>query len=179
MDEEMRAHLARETEQNIARGMAPDQARCAARRAFGGLEQIKERERDARGLPWLEDSLRDLRHAARSLGRNPGFALAAVLTLTLGLTVNVTLFSFVSEVFLRPLPAPDPDRLVVLAQKVATVRPNLPLSSLTSKIFDYRSTKTRSTFPDSPKRLPTSWHTPRRRSISATRPLKPGVPGSI
>ncbi len=128
MDEELRAHLDRETEQNLARGMSPRDARFAAQRAFGGVEQVKERERDARGGRWFGDLLRDLQCSARILAKNPGFAAVAVLTLALGLTVNTTIFSMASDLLLRPLPATDPDRLVVIAQTLPKFRYNLPLS---------------------------------------------------
>jgi predicted permease len=128
MNEEIRTHLEMLTEANIAAGMPPEEARYAARREFGGVDQVKEAWRDERTLVWLENGLRDVRFAARSLARNPAISLAAVLTLALGLTVNATLFSFVNELFLRPLPATDPGRLVVLAQKTPKFQFALPLS---------------------------------------------------
>jgi hypothetical protein len=64
MDDEMRAHLERETEQNIARGMSPDEAHCAARRGFGGIDGLQEKERDVRGVHWLETTVRDQRQPA-------------------------------------------------------------------------------------------------------------------
>src|SRR5207253_164427 len=85
MSDEMRAHLELQTQQNIARGMPPDEARYAAQRSFGGEEQIKERVRDQRSWMWLEQTLQDLRYAVGSLRRNPVFSLTAVLTLVLGL----------------------------------------------------------------------------------------------
>jgi predicted permease len=128
MTEEIRTHLEMLTEANIAAGMSPEKARYAARREFGGVDQVKEAWRDEQTVVWLEQSLRDVRFAARSLARNPAISLAAVLTLALGLTVNATLFSFVNELFLRPLPATDPSRLVVLAQKTPKIQYALPLS---------------------------------------------------
>jgi hypothetical protein len=92
-NEELAQHLEAATEDNVRRGMTPAEARRQARMALGGLDVAREIHRDTRGLPWLEDFFCDTRHPARSLGRSPGFALAAVLTLALGLTVNVTLFS--------------------------------------------------------------------------------------
>lgn len=117
MDEEMRAHLERETEQNLARGLSPQEARYAAQRAFGGVEQFKERERDARGFVWLEQLAQDVRYALRQLARAPGFTLVVVLTLALGLGVNSTVFMFVSDFFLRPLPVKEPERLVYVMQQ--------------------------------------------------------------
>jgi predicted permease len=114
MDVEMRAHLERETEQNIARGMPPDEARCAARRAFGGLERIQEEERDARGLVWLENLLRDARLSVRSLARNPGFTATTLFVLTLGTAATAVIFTFANGVFLKPMPFAEPDALVDL-----------------------------------------------------------------
>lgn len=128
MSAEFEEHLARETERNIARGMRPADARWAAQRAFGGVEQLKELERDARGGRWLTDLLRDIRAGARSLAKKPGFVATAVLTLALGLAVNATIFSMISDLLLRPLPAVDPDRLVVMAQNVPKFHVNLPVS---------------------------------------------------
>jgi predicted permease len=113
MAEEMRAHLELQAEQNIARGMNPDEARYAARRQFGGVEQIKERARDQRGWLWLEHVNQDLRYGFRQLRRSPGFAAIAVLSLALGIGVSVTAFSLVNAAALRPLPGvKDPERLV-------------------------------------------------------------------
>src|SRR5262245_1579533 len=79
LDEELRYHIERQTEQNIRLGQSLDEARYAARKAFGGVEQAKERSRDARGLRWLEDLGQDLRYGVRMLAKNPGFTLAAII----------------------------------------------------------------------------------------------------
>lgn len=112
MNEELRAHLERETEQNLARGLPPDEARYAALRAFGGVEQLKEREREARGGLWIDHTLRDLRMALRQLVKAPGFALAAVLILGIGIAGNTVVFSLVNGIYLRPIPFPQPEQLV-------------------------------------------------------------------
>src|SRR5215468_7746981 len=81
LDEELRNHIEQQTEQNIRLGMNPEEARHAARKTFGGVEQAKERSRDARGLRWLEEFWQDLRHGARILWTNRGFTLTALLML--------------------------------------------------------------------------------------------------
>ena len=115
---EIASHLALLEEEFARRGMSPDQARLAARRALGGVEQVKERHRDERSLRWADDAKRDVHYAVRMLGRNPGFAVVAILTLALGIGANTAIFSVVHSLLLKPLPYKDSDRLVRL---VATV----------------------------------------------------------
>ena len=115
MDDEMRLHIELEAE-DLARshGLAADEARRRAYVAFGGVERFKEEGRDVRGTRWLEDFTGDLRYGARGLRRAPGFALAAALTLALGIGVTTALFSVVEAVLLQPLPFGDPTRTVLL-----------------------------------------------------------------
>jgi len=94
MAEEMRAHLELQTERNVATGMSPEEARHAARRQFGGVEQIQEQVRDQRGLVWLEQFIQDLRYGGRMLRRNPGFTSVIALTLALGIGINTLVFTF-------------------------------------------------------------------------------------
>lgn len=117
--DELASHLEMHIADNLRAGMSPEQARRDALLKLGGLEQTKESVRDTRGFPLVETLLQDLRFAWRILRKSPGFTTVAVLTLALGLTVNATIFFFINDLFLRPLPAKDPGRLVVIAQKVS------------------------------------------------------------
>ena len=111
MSEEMRMHLELQTAENIRRGMSADEAHYAARRSFGGVEQIKERARDQRTIGWLGDFVRDLRFAFRQLAGNSGFSLLAIVTLGLGIGANTAMFSVVNGILLKPLPYRDAAQL--------------------------------------------------------------------
>src|SRR5215475_13957205 len=116
LDEELRHHIERQTEQNIRLGMNQEEARNSARKAFGGVEQAKERSRDVRGALWLEEFWQDLRYGARSLLRNPTFSITAVGILAIGIGANTAIFSVVYAVILRPLPYTGSERLVMIEE---------------------------------------------------------------
>lgn len=112
--EEMRLHLEHRFEENIAAGLTPADARNAALRRFGGVEQARERCRDQTRWTGLEQFAQDFRFAARSLRKTPGFTAVAVITLALGIGLNVAMFSLADAALLRTLPFPEPDDLVRL-----------------------------------------------------------------
>jgi predicted permease len=111
---EIGTHLALLEDEYLRRGMTPEEARRAARLAYGGVEQAKQLHRDERAFQELGQILQDTRYTLRQLCRSPGFALTAILMLALGIGGTTAIFSIVEGVLLRPLPFPDPDRLVVL-----------------------------------------------------------------
>jgi hypothetical protein len=114
LDEELREHLALLQERFVRNGMAPSEAFYAARRQFGGVAQVKERVIERRSMPLAEDVARDVRHAARGLWHSPGFSLAAIVSLAVGIAAATGLFSIVNAALLNPFPFADINRIVRL-----------------------------------------------------------------
>ena len=115
LDAELAAHIDLAVEDYIERGMTPDQARRRAILAFGGIQQAREQQREARGLMSLDILLQDLKYTLRTLGRDPGFTTVAVLILALAIGANIAVFSVVNTLMLRPLPFPNAQQLLWIA----------------------------------------------------------------
>ena len=113
LDAELRFHFEKQVEQFLASGDSPPEARRRAALLFGGLQQMKEDCRDARGLGWFEIVRQDLRYGLRGLRRNPGFTTVAVLSLALGIGANAVVFSLLDQALLKSLPVSRPAELVV------------------------------------------------------------------
>jgi hypothetical protein len=133
--EEIESHLQMHVEDNLRSGLSPEDARRDALLKLGGIEATKESHRDRRGVPVLENVVRDLRYAQRVLRRSPGFTAVAVLALALGIGVNTTVFTAFDAVALRPLAVEDPDRLA----RVFRTTPQDPYGALSYPDYvDYR-----------------------------------------
>jgi predicted permease len=129
LEKELRFHLDEQIAENVARGLTPAAARQTALRSLGGVAQLEEECRDMRRTSYIENFVQDLRYAARTLARTPGFAAVIVLTLALSIGANSAIFSVIEGVLLRPLPYPRADRIVRIFFSSRTF-PKFPLNPL-------------------------------------------------
>ena len=111
---EVASHLALMADDFERRGMSREEAQMTAKRAYGGVEQVKQAHRNERSLMWLEHTIQDLRHAVRALARSPVFTLVAIVTIALGVGINTTLFTAYNAVALKPLPVANASSVVRL-----------------------------------------------------------------
>lgn len=134
LDEELRFHIDMEAEVNRTRGMTSEEALCAAQRAFGGVQQVKEVYREQRGLPVMELLLKDLQYGCRTIRRSPVLTATAVLSLALGIGANTAIFSVIEAVMLRSLPVRSPDELVSVgdSSRPTALREGAPMLSVFS-----------------------------------------------
>jgi putative ABC transport system permease protein len=173
LDDELRFHVERQTEKYLQAGHPPGEAARLARLTLGGLDQMKEACRDARGVSVWESAGRNLRLACRTLARRPGFAIVVVLTLALGIGANSAVFTAIRTVVLEPLAFPDAHALMQIEQyEPRTANP--PSAVAPSRLEDWqRSSRTfqaisgyypgdiTETSGDVPERLAAAWVAPR------------------
>src|SRR5882757_577129 len=118
LEQELASHLDFATEENLRRGLSPQEARRQALVRFGGVQQSREQQRAARGLPALDVLMQDLRYTLRTLRRDRAFTIVAILILALGIGTNIAVFSVVNTLMLRPLPFHDPQRLLWIGPEI-------------------------------------------------------------
>src|SRR5579859_6394167 len=133
--EEMDIHLNAEIEENLARGYSHDEARRAALLKFANPQQVREKLWRQNTLSGLDSLARNLKYGARSLGRSPGFAVASMVVISLGIGVNAALFTVVRSVLLRPLPFANPEKLVRLCERTVGDGFSFPCNQNAAGIF--------------------------------------------
>jgi MacB-like periplasmic core domain len=141
LDREIEEHLRSLAERFVRQGMSREEAEYAARCHFGGIAQLRESHRDARGIPWIEHILRDLLLGLRLLRKRVAFSLVAIAILALGIGANTAVYSVAKAVIFAPLPYPHPDRLVYIGQSAKRYDPavvNTPMSVRNGLFQDWR-----------------------------------------
>jgi predicted permease len=138
LDRELQFHIEMESEKHRAAGLPPDAAREAALRSFGGVQKAQEECRDERNVSLVETIMQDVRYGLRAMRRSPGFAIAAVATLSLGIGANAAMFSLIRGVLLKPLPYADGGRLQLVRQ-AATLAGRNDIGVSIKELYDYRA----------------------------------------
>lgn len=139
LSEEIQQHLEEKTEILMAEGMSREQAESAAKREFGNTTRIEERGREAWMWPMIESLCADAKFAVRQLRRNYGFAISAIVTLSVGIGATAAIFSLVNTVLLRPLPFPEPDRLMAITEQDHSLPGVIPEPLSYPDYFDWRA----------------------------------------
>jgi predicted permease len=135
LDDELRAHVEHEAEKHVRSGLPREEALRRAHLEIGGVEQVKEECRDARGVSLIETTIQDVRYGARMLRKNPVFTAVAVATLALGIGANTAIFSLLDSVMLRFLPVDKPEELVQIVRRIPR-RGSQAVSSFTNPIWE-------------------------------------------
>src|SRR6266702_1139101 len=182
LDDELRDHLERKTEEYVAKGMTQREAHRRARLDLGGIEQTKEKCRDARRVNWVQDFVQDLRLSLRMLRKSPGFTGVAIFTLALGIGATTAIFSVVDSLLLRPLPYRNSHR-VVRIWNTFSPRGMTELTASEPEFLEYRQSQTLAhvagfalgsitlTGRGDPARLSVSWGTSDFLAVLGTQPV--------
>ncbi len=136
LSEELEAHLGHEIDDNLARGMSPDEARRQAYVKLGNPLRIRDRVWETNRIAWLEDTWRDLRYAARTLAKSPSFTCVALLVMALGIGANTAIYSFLDSLLLRSLPVSDPSSLVILSWHAKRTQQDFVMQSMSGNVDD-------------------------------------------
>ena len=158
LDDELRFHAERQLCKYLESGMTREEARRRVRLEFGGLDQVKEDCRDARGISVIETLRQDLRYGLRTLRKSPGFTIAAILALGIGIGSVTAIFSILDGIVLRPLPFKDPSRLVMLWEtNTAKSLDHEPISPVRKATREYASARSARCCGSSPRWSMNCW----------------------